>query len=79
MALSKRYVDDEIVIETFRSSGCQAVIDMYTKGVDVLIASGELSNKIDELIKYSNLDDIKDYNKISTTIARSSYKKRMEI
>jgi len=79
MALSKRYVDDEIVIETFRSSGCQAVIDMYTKGVDVLIASGELSSKIDELIKHSNLDDIKDYNKISTTIARSSYKKRMEI
>ena len=79
MALSKRYVDDEIVIETFRSSGCQAVIDMYTKGVDVLIASGELSSKIDELIKHSNLDNIKDYNKISTTIARSSYKKRMEI
>jgi|TARA_B100000287_G_scaffold376830_1_gene378226 hypothetical protein len=79
MGLNKRYIDDEIVIETFRSSGCQAVIDMYTKGVDVLIASGELSNKIDELIKHSNLDDIKDYNKISTTIARSSYKKRMEI
>ena len=58
MGLNKRYIDDEIVIETFRSSGCQAVIDMYTKGVDVLI---------------------KDYNRISTTIARSSYKKRMKI
>ena len=79
MGLSKRYVDDEIVIETFRSSGCQAVIDMYTKGVDVLIASGELSSKIDELIKHSDPYDIHDYNKISTTIARSSYKKRMEI
>jgi len=79
MALSKRYVDDEIVIETFRSSGCQAVIDMYTKGVDVLIASGELSSKIDELIKHSDPYDIHDYNKISITIARASYKKRMEI
>jgi hypothetical protein len=79
MGLNKRYIDDEIVIETFRSSGCQAVIDMYTKGVDVLIASGELSNKIDELIKHSDPYDIHDYNKISITIARASYKKRMKI
>jgi len=79
MGLNKRYIDDEIVIETFRSSGCQAVIDMYTKGVDVLIASGELSSKIDELIKHSDPYDIHDYNKISITIARASYKKRMEI
>jgi hypothetical protein len=79
MGLNKRYIDDEIVIETFRSSGCQAVIDMYTKGVDVLIASGELSNKIDELIKHSDPYNIHDYNKISITIARASYKKRMKI
>tara|TARA_Y100001937_G_C7027472_1_gene288462 strand:+ start:449 stop:688 length:240 start_codon:yes stop_codon:yes gene_type:complete len=79
MGLNKRYIDDEIVITTFRLSGCQAVIDMFTKGVDVLITSGKLSNKVDELIKHSDLDNVKDYNRISTTIARSSYKKRMRI
>jgi hypothetical protein len=78
MGLNKRYVDDEIVIETFRSNGCQAVIDMYTKGVDILIASGNLATKIDKLVKHTNINDVVDWNKISTTIARASYKKRME-
>lgn len=78
MGLNKRYVDDEIVIETFRSNGCQAVIDMYTKGVDILIASGDLATKIDELVKHTNTNDVVGWNKISTTIARESYKKRMK-
>ena len=77
MGFHKRFIDDSQVIETFRSRGCQAVIDMYTKGADAIITSGKLSTKVDSLISDYNPNNVKSFNKISITIARASYKKRM--
>ncbi len=77
MGFHKRFIDDNKVIDTFREYGCQAVIDMYTKGIDAIITNGELSNKVSNLLQSHDPYDIHDYNKISITIARASYKKRM--
>ncbi len=78
MGFHKRYIDDNQVIELFRNEGCQAVIDLYSKGVDAILTTGELSSKVNSLIQNVDASNVEGYNKISITIARASYKKRME-
>tara|TARA_Y100001972_G_scaffold95245_1_gene117314 strand:+ start:457 stop:696 length:240 start_codon:yes stop_codon:yes gene_type:complete len=77
MGFHKRYIDDELIIDLFRSRSTQAVIDLYSKGVDALIISGDLADKVGSLIEQADINNVKDYNRISTTLARASYKKRM--
>lgn len=78
MGFHRRYINDDDIINLFRSKSTQAVIDLYSKGVDAIITSGDLARKIGDLIEHVDVNKIEDYNKISTTIARASYKKRME-
>ena len=77
MGFHKRYIDDELIIDLFRSRSTQAVIDLYSKGVDALIISGDLADKVGSLIEQADINNVKDYNRISTSLARASYKKRM--
>jgi len=78
MGFHRRYINDDDIINLFRSKSTQAVIDLYCKGADAIITSGDLARKIGDLIERVDVNKIEDYNKISTTIARASYKKRME-
>ena len=70
MGFHKRYIDDEQIIGIYRKNGCQAVIDWYTKGVDAVITSGNLSSQIYE--KITNEDD---WNDISKLISDASIEK----
>ena len=78
MGFHRRYINDDDIIKLFRTKNTQAVIDLYCKGVDAIITSGNLASKIRDLIEHVDVNKVEDYNKISTTIARASYKKRME-
>ena len=53
MGFHKRYIDDEQVIEIYNGNGPNGVFEWYTKGVDALITSGELSQQLEDII-YSN-------------------------
>ena len=46
MGFHKRYIDDDQIIDMYENQGYQAIIDWYTKGVDALILSGPLSERI---------------------------------
>ena len=50
MSFHKRHISDEQVIDIYRSQGCQAVIDWYTKGVDALILSGKLTERVENML-----------------------------
>ena len=65
MGFHKRYINDEQVFEIYKLGKSKAVIDWFTKGVDAVITSGELSNKINDLIHNSPEDCSK---RISTLI-----------
>jgi hypothetical protein len=71
----KRYIDDEQVIDIYRAQGNQGVIDWYTKGVDALITSGDLSAYVEEIIYSNNLVKEEKYNEISRLISIASIKK----
>ncbi len=53
MGFHKRYISDEQVLEIYTVGKSQGVIDWFTKGVDAVITSGELSQKINDLIHES--------------------------
>ena len=53
MGFHKRYINDEQVLEIYNLGKSKAVIDWFTKGVDAVITSGELSHKINDLIQSS--------------------------
>ena len=78
MGFHKRYIDDNQVIDIYRTSGCQAVIDWFTKGVDVVITSGDLSEHVYDLLNIGLLTDIDKWNKISELISDASIKKGFE-
>ena len=44
MGFHKRYIDDDQIIELYRHSGNGAVMDLFTKGVDAIISTGELTS-----------------------------------
>ena len=50
MGFHKRYIDDQQVIDIYEESGVKGVREWYTKGVDALITSGELSQQAEEII-----------------------------
>ena len=78
MGFHKRYIDDEQVISIYRTNGCQAVIDWFTKGVDAAIVSGELSEHIQDILEIGLLTDPDKWNKISELISDASIKKGFE-
>ena len=76
MSFHKRHISDEQVIDIYRSQGCQAVIDWYTKGVDALILSGKLTERVENmlpLLSTSNKTAI--WNQISEMISDASIEK----
>ena len=75
MGFHKRYISDNQIIEIYRSSGNQAVIDWYTKGVDALIISGDLANKVEGLICSKPVIETEAWNEISELISDASIKK----
>ena len=78
MGFHKRYIDDEQVIDIYRKNGCQAVIDWFTKGVDVVIISGELAYEVNDLMNILQVDKTRGFNRISETIAAASIHKGFE-
>ena len=75
MGFHKRYIDDEQIIDIYRKNGCQAVIDWFTKGVDALILSGNLSERVERALCILDVDKIKGFNVISKIISEASIKK----
>jgi len=75
MGFHKRYINDDQVIELYRSSGNQAVIDLYTKGVDAVITAGDLSEHVYDLLTIGLLTDVDKWNRISELISDASCKK----
>ena len=75
MGFHKRYISDEQIIDIYRSNGCQAVIDWFTKGVDVVIISGELAYEVNDLMNILQVDKTRGFNRISETIAAASIEK----
>ena len=70
MGFHKRYINDDQIIDMYRAQGCQSVIDWFTKGVDVVITSGKLSDQIYNLISKGT------WNEISETISKASMKRQ---
>ena len=76
MSFHKRYVSDDQIIDIYRSQGCQAVIDWFTRGVDVLILSGKLAERVDNMLPLlSTLNKIAIWNQISEMISDASIEK----
>jgi len=75
MGFHKRYINDDQVIEIYRTEGNQAVIDLYTKGVDAIITSGDLSEHINDILYIPLLTDNDKWNTISELISNASIKK----
>ena len=75
MGFHKRYINDDQVIEIYRTEGNQAVIDWFTKGVDAVITSGDLSEHILDILEIGLLTKQQKWNNISELIADASIKK----
>ena len=78
MGFHKRYIDDEQIIRIYKTQGCQAVIDWFTKGVDAVIVSGTLSEKIYTMLNILTVDEVRGFNKISETIAAAALGKALK-
>ena len=79
MGFHKRYIDDDQVIRLYRAQGNQAVIDWFTKGVDAVITSGDLSEQISDLLDTNLLTANQRWNRISELISNASIKKGFDI
>jgi len=75
MGFHKRYINDDQVIDLYKSQGNQAVIDLYTKGVDAVITSGDLSEHILDILNIGLLTETDKWNKISELISKARIKK----
>ena len=75
MGFHKRYIDDDQVINIYRTNGCQAVIDWYTKGADAVILSGDLSQTVHTLLNILEHDHERGWNRISEEISKASLEK----
>ena len=78
MGFHKRYINDEQVIDIYRSQGNQAVIDWFTKGVDAVICSGDLSEHVHDILDMHLLTSEDKWNKISDLISEASLKKDLK-
>lgn len=79
MGFHKRYINDDQVIEIYRTQGNQAVIDWYTKGVDAVITSGELAEHVLDILEISLLTKKDKWNKISQIISDASLRKGFQV
>jgi len=50
MGFHKRYINDQHVIDIYKSRGSLGVIKYFTEGVDAVITSGKLAEKVSALI-----------------------------
>jgi hypothetical protein len=78
MGFHKRYIDDDQIIDLYRKQGNQAVIDLYTKGVDAIITSGGLSEHVLDILEIGLLTKTDKWNKISELISDASIQKGFE-
>lgn len=72
MGFHKRYIDDDQIINIYRKRGCQAVIDLFTKGVDATITSGVLAEEVCLLLNILQHDKERGWNRISEVISDAS-------
>ena len=74
MGFHKRYINNDQIIDMYRSKGNQAVIDWYTNGVDAIITETGLSSDVLDLLnrKINNVDK---WNMVSELISNESIKK----
>ncbi len=75
MGFHKRYIDDEQVIDIYREQGNQGVMDWYTRGVDALITSGDLSEQVEEIIYSNELVKEEKMDEVSMLVGMASVKK----
>lgn len=75
MGFHKRYITDDQVIEIYRKQGNQAVIDLFTKRVDAVITSGDLSEHVYDILTIGILTESDKWNTISEIISSASIKK----
>ena len=66
---------DNQVIDIYREQGHQGVIDWYTRGVDALITSGDLSEQVEEIIYSDELVKEEKIDEVSMLIGMASVKK----
>jgi len=71
----KRYINDDQIIDIYRKSGCQAVIDWYQKGNDAIILSGDLSEHVSDILSIGLLSEVDKWNRISEVISNASIEK----
>tara|TARA_A100001201_G_scaffold92972_2_gene80933 strand:+ start:995 stop:1231 length:237 start_codon:yes stop_codon:yes gene_type:complete len=76
MGFHKRYIDDDQIIDMYKNQGYQAIIDWYTKGVDALILSGPLSERIGKLIRLYQVDKKNGIKRISELMTQASMEKK---
>ena len=72
MGFHKRYIDDQQVISIFNEYGYKGIIDWYTRGVDAIITSGELSEHVYDILEIGLLSAEDKENKISKLISAAS-------
>jgi hypothetical protein len=73
MGFHRRHIDNEQVIEMFRTEGIEKVRDWYTKGVDALVTESGLASDISDLLD-RKMDDIARWNIAAEMIAYESIK-----
>ena len=73
MGFHKRYIDNEQVINMYRTEGINKVQDWYTRGADALITETGLASDITDILD-KDMDEIKTWNLISEMIANESIK-----
>jgi hypothetical protein len=76
MGFHKRYINDNQVIDIFEEQGYQGIVDWYTKGVDAIITSGDLSEHVYDILYLDLLTSTEKQTKISKLISQAFQKKR---
>ena len=75
MGFHKRYVDDEQVMNLYKSGGVSQVIDWFTRGVDALVTSGQLSNDITDILYTNELTSEEQREEINRKIVSKTLRK----
>ena len=78
MGFHKRYITDESVLSIYRNSGCQGIINWYTRGADVIITSGKLAREVNDLMNIIVHDKEKGWARISEVITSALNQKAHE-
>ena len=78
MGFHKRYIDDTRIREIYKSSGAQGVINLYTKGVDAVITSGDIADTITTVL-HGTRNTQQKIKKISELIDAERHQKDLTI